>query len=224
VSDYSLNESAYRAKLAVRGVGYSWGLAEDAGRALYWLSERGLDGFTALVSVISDIDSNLLGAPRELSGKWNCEHAGLCPLITGMCVSDCASRLCASRLTDRQTIHISDIAYPVLTLPFMADAALAYNCELMFNSTEFKAVVGSNALLLHGDSNVVLTSEASFACGNNANEFSDLSFVSITQREPRVNIDAAVWHKLGEYAHRTYAPATDQSRMLGAGAGIVDSD
>ena len=30
--------------------------------------------------------------------------------------------------------------------------------------------------------------------------------------------------RLGAYAHRTYAPATGQSRMSGAGAGLTDND
>ena len=30
--------------------------------------------------------------------------------------------------------------------------------------------------------------------------------------------------RLDAYAHRTYAPATGQSRMSGAGAGLTDND
>ena len=29
---------------------------------------------------------------------------------------------------------------------------------------------------------------------------------------------------LNEYAHKTYAPATDESRLSGAGAGLSDND
>jgi len=109
VGDYSLNESAYRAKLAVRGVGYSWGVADDAARALHWLSLRGIDGFAALSAVLTDIDSNLLGAPTELTEIWQCEQSALCPIISGICVSDCASQV-----IQMQSVKLNSLAHPLL--------------------------------------------------------------------------------------------------------------
>jgi len=36
--------------------------------------------------------------------------------------------------------------------------------------------------------------------------------------------DAEAWAALGQFAHRTYAPATDASRLKGAGGSLNDSD
>lgn len=219
VSDYSLNESAYRAKLAVRGVGYSWGVAEDGARALYWLSSRGLDGFAALSAVLTDIDSNLLGAPAELCDTWTGEQTALCPLMTGLCISDCADQV-----IDMHSIKLINIAYPVLILPFLSDVACAHNCTLEFTCSEFSAAVNHEAVAILGDCAVASTNTAAVSCSEQLIESSDPTYKYFSKSKNRVNIDASVWHQLGVFAHRTYAPATEQSRLLGAGAGIVDSD
>ena len=40
----------------------------------------------------------------------------------------------------------------------------------------------------------------------------------------RGHVEAKDWENLNIYAHRTYAPATAESRALGAGAGNSDND
>ncbi|MEO0980892.1 MAG: DUF3726 domain-containing protein, partial [Pseudomonadota bacterium] len=40
----------------------------------------------------------------------------------------------------------------------------------------------------------------------------------------RATPDPDSWTRLGVLAHRTYAPATDESRLRGAGAGLSDND
>jgi hypothetical protein len=39
-----------------------------------------------------------------------------------------------------------------------------------------------------------------------------------------VDIDDEIWEALGAFAHRTYVPATEASRLKGAGAGLTDND
>ena len=40
----------------------------------------------------------------------------------------------------------------------------------------------------------------------------------------RCKVDNDVWNRLEEFTYRTYAPVTDESRMLGAGSGLSDND
>jgi hypothetical protein len=35
--------------------------------------------------------------------------------------------------------------------------------------------------------------------------------------------DSKTWSRLNSFAHRTYAPATEASQVLGAGAGLIDA-
>lgn len=39
-----------------------------------------------------------------------------------------------------------------------------------------------------------------------------------------VDIDDEIWEALGAFAHRTYVPASEASRLKGAGAGLTDND
>ena len=39
-----------------------------------------------------------------------------------------------------------------------------------------------------------------------------------------VDIADEIWEALGRFAHRTYVPATEASRLKGAGAGLTDND
>ena len=40
----------------------------------------------------------------------------------------------------------------------------------------------------------------------------------------RGNVSQSDWARLSRFAHLTYAPATPESRRLGAGAGVTDND
>jgi len=46
------------------------------------------------------------------------------------------------------------------------------------------------------------------------------------RREPvlRADVSAESWQRLSTFAHRTFAPATDASRLRGAGPGLSDND
>ncbi len=219
MNDYSLNESAYRAKLAVRGVGYSWGIAQDVARAIYWLAARGIDGFTVLSAALANIDSGRLGAPVELRGLWESTHSGLCPLLTGPCLSDCGELLLAN-----QSIDLKELAFPLLVLPFVADVAAANACVVHFKSKEFEAIVKQDKLYINGEVDVAGVIAATLTATRSDIDIAKPSFTEYSQRVSRVSIAPAVWQLLGEYAHRTYAPATAASRLSGAGAGLTDSD
>jgi len=50
--------------------------------------------------------------------------------------------------------------------------------------------------------------------------------INIVQKHisKRCEIADDVWSRLEEFTYRTYAPATEESRVLGAGAGLSDND
>jgi len=46
----------------------------------------------------------------------------------------------------------------------------------------------------------------------------------VTSHATRATPDAEHWATLNRFAHHTYAPASEASRLLGAGAGLSDND
>ena len=48
--------------------------------------------------------------------------------------------------------------------------------------------------------------------------------VTHSLRTGPVDIADEIWEALSAFAHRTYVPASESSRLKGAGAGLTDND
>lgn len=181
----SLNEVEAQAKKAARGAGYSWGMAEDAGKATRWLCAQSVDGVAALAALLKD-------APDAES----------CALTQG------------ARLSDRAMLERSDspalhrITQPILLMPFVASMARQKQVPQELRWDGGHAQTDGTSLWLSGDApdqaELVIVTPCT---------------VSHPFRIPhsRANPAPEAWRVLSECAHRTYAPATEESRRLGAG-------
>lgn len=88
----SLNEIEMLVRKAVRGAGYDWGLAEEAGKAARRLALRGHDAVAAFLGLCERFDGRLHAerAPVSLDGIWHAPGGLLCPLTAGVALSDFA--------------------------------------------------------------------------------------------------------------------------------------
>ncbi len=211
---YALNEVEALAKRAVRGAGMSWGTAEDAAKATRWLCRNGIDGAGVLSALL---DHNRDKAeqdlrPAETSGTWRAvDAAQLCPLLAGAALSDCAAKLKDAAITMQR------VSFPALLLPFMASAAAQLNCVLMLEGDLGSASTDGDLLALSNDGLLQAASvDVVIRIGDLTSE--TLSQVSRATPAPEA------WDILKTYAHKTYAPATEASRLAGAGAGLSDND
>lgn len=189
---FALNEIEAMAKRATRGVGYPWGLAEDAGKAARWLCAQGLDGVAVLAAALAH-------PPGDDA-----------PLMIGVRLSDRAYALPDAEL------ELSAIAQPLMLLPFAAMAARQLRSTLTVACAGAEAVTDGTHLCLSGafpDPAAALT----------IRKGGQLS----APRPPSSRATPAQesWDMLNRLAHRTYAPATEESRRLGAGgAALTDND
>ena len=212
---YSLNEVEATAKRAARGAGYSWGLAEEAGKATRWLCANGLDGCGALARLLDQVGADHLSdlSPQSTTGDWAGASDHLCPLTAGAALCDNATLL-----ADRDIV-MRNVLYPVLVLPFAAAAAK----------------VGQRSVSVICDGQTVVC-DASGECGASASEISAIPATATLQvtsggavgspqaRATRATPEVEDWATLSRFAQRTYAPASEASRLLGAGAGLSDND
>ncbi|WP_137701469.1 DUF3726 domain-containing protein [Marimonas lutisalis] len=206
MTDLSLNEVEATAKRAARGAGLSWGMAEEAGKAVRWLSAQGLPGCAALADLL-DAPGN---APTSLDLLSS--SGPLCPLAAGVALSDMAGRLGAG-----DTV-LSDVAQPLLLLPFLQAAARQTG----------------RALRVGIDGTMVGLDGAQVTCSDPADlDMPHARRIVIAPgavpapplpQHTRAEVTADTLERLNRYAHRTYAPATEASRLLGAGAGLSDND
>lgn len=115
----SLNEIETLCAKATRGAGFSWGLAEDAGRAAGWLTMRGIDGADALLSVL---DGSRGVAPIPGKTHWSAPNdAPLCPITTGTALADFGGL--PDGLRAGGTLTLGPVLQTVLLLPFLETVA-----------------------------------------------------------------------------------------------------
>lgn len=209
----SLNEVEALARKAARGAGMSWGLAEDTGRAIRWLEARGFAGAAALAEYLAWRDQGGAVARLEVhSGLWRGAGGPLCPIAVGAYLSDSAAAGLPGEMT------LVSIRAPLLIIPFTAWAARE---------------LGRDIKLECGDEDIWLGHRGeAYGAGFTGTGEADVSLRleqvpgDAMRREvtTRCAAERGPLDVLEEFAGRTYAPATEASRLAGAGAGTSDND
>lgn len=217
----SFNELESLARKAARGAGMTWGLAEEAGRATRWLCERNLPGaetLAALLSIRGDLGHDALRPqrPEAVGGDWRAEAGALCPIAAGAALCDFSSGS-----DEAPRIKTGPMSCPALLLPFAAwtaDAA-AVAIEVSWSGMRVELCAGEARLgapdpaaLTADRAEAVVVGPAAKTC------------VAATDLALRADVSHEAQEILERFAHRTYAPATQQSREAGAGAGLSDND
>ena len=205
----SLNEFETLCTRAARGAGLPWGLAEEAGKAARCLAEFGLPGAQLLVRILTHFDGKPLSERgcEALDGPWRREGGPMCPLIVGAALSDCARRLetCGS-------IEMRNLECPVLLLPHAAEAARQRGGSISVEWQGVRAVVQDGRFSIAGaDADLLCARTDRLLCRFGGKLSQPLP------RRSRVTISEICFAQLSDLAFRTYAPATDRSRLLGAG-------
>lgn len=220
----SLNEIEMMVWKAARGAGLAWGLAEEMAQAARWLADRGLDWAEPLVAALDDVErrGGQLPAPFLADdGAWDpaLGEALASPVLYGPLLTDIASDLGSER-----PLIFRGVAQPLLMLPFAAGAAreLGFGLGLRIDAALFYfdgAAGAEGAAALANPAlaeRVVLTMEDERPAG--------VALTAFPAGAPRQAIPAAPLARLEAWVHRTYVPASAESRRAGAGAGLTDND
>lgn len=197
---WSLGETAALALKATRGAGMSWGLAEETAASVVWLHSRGLPGMSALCGYLGSANTFRTDEPA-------------CPIITGCALID-GSTEAPDRLSVSRDLGL--VQAPLLLLPFVA--------RLDPGTIWLHAPgLGGVADQTDGDRWQSHCLRGAASCRI---EYRDRPQIDPgRERLTRLGEQfACCVDRLGTFAHRTYAPATGQSRMSGAGAGLTDND
>ncbi|MGC1505029.1 MAG: DUF3726 domain-containing protein [Sulfitobacter sp.] len=214
---HSLNEIAAHAKRAARGAGLSWGMAEEAARATRWLASHDLAGPAHLSDVLAQNDGrpHAQVAPVSLEGEWRAPVGDLCPLIVGTTLNDCADQLAGG-----PPIKATNVSYPLLVLPFAAWAAVHLKQPVRLIYKNVRIETDGNGIWIDDPQNEINISKTKSLICQRATKRTDIANLPSL----RGAVTPEVWARLDAFAQRTFAPATDASRQLGAGAGTSDND
>lgn len=207
----SLGEVEALSKKAARGCGYTWGLAEEAGKAARWLCSHSVDGTAALAALLTEMDGVAFSDHAPVSDvHWQARGGALCPILTGAAFSDYADSL----LTDE--LNLGQTAHPILLVPFAAYAAASLKTSLAICVSDRRFLTDGQRLSVVGEPHIVSPSTVTIRA--------DVALGPAQAVSTRAQLDPDSHDILLDFAHRTYAPATDASRLKGAGAGLTDND
>ncbi|ANP35882.1 hypothetical protein JL2886_00960 [Phaeobacter gallaeciensis] len=212
----SLNEIEVMCKRAARGAGLPWGLAEEAAAASRFLTEVALPGADMLARLLERNDRRPVAmlAPMAAEGCWRAVSGRLCPVIAGSVLSDRAAELETGAVFEMEEVDL-----PLLLLPFAAAAAQRLDRPVALDWPDLRLVTDGRQISVIGATKQMLRDHVPWLCCHmEAKLGRPLAPVQ------RGQVAEDVWAQLSAFAHRTYAPASEASRLRGAGAGLTDND
>ena len=199
----SLSEIDITSKRASKAAGFSWGVAEEIGKAIRSLELFGLPGIKNLNLYLNKIEKK---HPEKISkiDKEN-KNKELCPIYSGVAFLDQCKKL-----EILKNIKFYNVNYPILILPFISKASeiLGIKILIKFNKSSFlmnfnKSIFSNN--LQNYD--IDLANEISVEFLENKNSFSDTE-----------------WKELYKISEKTFVEESDSLKAKGAGAGLTDND
>lgn len=206
----SFGEIAALAKRATRGAGYAWGACEDAAFATEWLSRQGLPGVEVLSNALSEHQGSQI-APIITEQPWKAaDMALLCALTTAAALTD------HIQLASYDGgITILNLCFPLLTVGCVGayGEATGRRYRLKWDNIQIDAGLGGCLTKDPGQSLLIGASTDLFRC----KELEAIPSRATRPSPTRPSIDVAHWKRLEQLASRTYAPATEASRLSGAG-------
>ena len=236
MANYSLSEIDTLTRKATRGAGYSWGIAEEVGKAMRWLSAYGFSGPEILakhLEIVANKQQVFIPNSKDVTSEekiFGNDDEPLCSLYCGTLINDLGHHLEA-----RRTLTFNNILSPLLALPSAARIAEAYNISVSFSCAETIVIcnpdgitINDTPLLMNDNSFLLLKNDlgiyaklgtftledkADVICSRAERDFKSTNFPSPQGR----SITAEALVTLERFAHQTYAPATDESRLRGAG-------
>ena len=214
---YALNEIEAMGKRAARGVGCDWGIAEETAKAVRWLAMHGLPGPEVLADLLTLNDGRSYAdlAPLTDAGVWEAASGSLCPLVAGAALSDRANEVASGR-----ELELRVTAYPLLLAPYVAAAAQSTGTALELTWPGVTMTFDGDGVSITGEpADLAAKSAETVRCRCTVIQVSDAANAG-----QRCDVDADTWGRLNAFAQRTFAPATEASRLAGAGAGLSDND
>ena len=199
----SLSEIDTTAKRASKAAGFSWGVAEEIGKAIRNLELFGLPGIKNLNLYLSKIDGNHPKKINEID-KEN-KDKELCPIYCGVAFLDQCQKLEVLK-----KIKFYNVNYPILILPFISKAAEIVGKKILvsFNNSTFLMNFNTSILLKNLEKQIITSSDViNIEFLENKNLFSDQE-----------------WKELYKTSEKTFVEETDSSKSKGAGAGLTDND
>lgn len=214
----SLNEIEMTVWKAARGAGLSWGLAEEMAQAARWLADRGFAWAEPLVACLAEVESRQgrLPMPVLSDGVWSppLGASSVSAALAGPLLSDFAAEIAPDA-----PLRLRQVGQPILLLPFAARTAAADpGRDLVLTLGDARYSCLRSELCGPAQFEPIALADVSLSIGSTDD------IIRITLGATHAAVPEAAEAALERWVHRTYVPATAESRLAGAGAGLTDND
>ena len=201
----SLSEIDTVSKRSSRAAGYSWGISEEIGkniRLLEMFSLPGIKNLNAFYKKKKDLKLEELTLIKE---KNETSKSKFCPIIAGVSFLDQVGNL-----KNINEIQFTNIAYPILFLPFVSRAS---------------EVIGKRIHLKLDNKEFIMNFNNSISYNFFKSEIIELSeVISINILENKDTFSEIEWKELYKLSENTFVEENESLKQSGAGAGLTDND
>ena len=200
----SFSEIETISKRASRGAGFSWGVSEEIGKSIRLLEMFGLPGILYLKSYLEKISKHNYQNITIISAENISNNIPYCPISVGVNFMDQAYNL-----EKIEKINFSNLAYPLLVLPFLSRSSEIIGKKILLKFENFKFLFNYNQSIFSNFDNSLVSKTTNF-------------FVNFNQNED--SFDKMTWDTLYKISQKTFVDETESSKKTSAGAGLIDND
>ena len=192
-------------KRAARGAGFSWGIAEEVGKNMRLLELFGLPGIKNLNQFLKNYKEKQFQKVTLISDTNNANKYPFCPIILGVNFIDQVN------LLDKKiNIQISNVAFPLLFLPFVSRASEMIGKRIFLKIEEKEFLLNLNQSIYSN----YLKNEILKVCNT----------INISFIENSNSFNENEWKELYKLSEDTFVEETESLKISGAGAGLTDND
>ena len=201
----SLSEIDTVSKRSSRAAGYSWGISEEIGKNIRLLEMFSLPGIKNLNDFYKKKKDLKLEELTLIKEKNETNKSKFCPIIAGVSFLDQVGNL-----KDINEIKFTNIAYPILFLPFVSRAS---------------EVIGKRIHLKLDNKEFIMNFNNSISYNFFKSEIIELSeVISINILENKDTFSEIEWKELYKLSEDTFVEENESLKQGGAGAGLTDND
>ena len=200
----SFSEIETISKRASRGAGFSWGVSEEIGKSIRLMEMFGLPGILYLKSYLNQIENHNYQKITIISADNISNNIPYCPISVGLNFMDQVHNL---EKIDK--INFSNLAYPLLIVPFLSRSSEIIGKKILLNLENFKFLFNYNQSIFSNFDNSLIEKTTKF-------------FISFNQNED--SFDKMAWDTLYKISQKTFVDETESSKKTSAGAGLIDND
>ena len=201
----SLSEIDTVSKRSSRAAGYSWGIAEEIGKNIRLLEIFSLPGIKNLNDFLNKKKNIKLKSLNLITEDNIANNSQYCPVIAGVNFLDQIKTL-----ENLSEIKFTNVAYPMLFLPFVSRAS---------------EIVGKRILLKLDEKEFLLNFNNNINSNFPKKEIIEIAKnVSIKILENKDSFSDQEWKELYKLSEETFVEENESAKQSGAGAGLTDND